>query len=464
MKNINKIIQHSDEKFTEIDLNCFPVWAKNYLQDGTKSLGCAESYFPSLFLAMASVCVGTSSEIEVKSGYSEMSVLFCIIVGEPSSKKSPAIKTVCAPFNKIQKENHKIFDEKLTEYLKEVKNSKKDSKTDDDDTKLKRPDLPLSFITDTTMEAMAISLSKNKLGILIKKDELSGFFSSLNCYKTGGSDVQTILELYGNELMIVNRVSKPDPLQNDDPFVSILGGIQLAPLKTLFSKETSGLKERFYFAFPDQSYESKFSRYEISEKVKNEYFENVINMYRKSEEMVSDNILNTYKYTEEAYTFWIDWHDNLPANKDWSAMIEKARARTHRFALILHILKNSDRSNNIIDLETTKDAINISVYYINSAIKVLGYFENGDEKADLERVLDWMRKKYIEKVKLKKTQNGTDGIPLKLMVTNKIKGVKNMEDALTICEILRDKGYGGLWKMSSRSVTEDLFCFNPKFR
>ena len=85
-----------------------------------------------------------------------------------------------------------------------------------------------TYADDTTVERLADILNENRRGLLITKDELSGWLGSMNAYKQGGkgADRQFWLSAHTNQPIAVDRKSLEEPVIVAHPFVSIIGGIQ----------------------------------------------------------------------------------------------------------------------------------------------------------------------------------------------------------------------------------------------
>jgi hypothetical protein len=109
-----------------------------------------------------------------------------------------------------------------------------------------------TVVEDTTTEALVAVLETNVRGVLVAKDELSGWVRSMDQYKAGGrgSDRQFWLSLWSNSPVVVDRKGKGEPMMVPKPWVSITGSIQPSVLPELASGRDDGLRERFLVAYP----------------------------------------------------------------------------------------------------------------------------------------------------------------------------------------------------------------------
>jgi len=114
--------------------------------------------------------------------------------------------------------------------------------------KPKKPPQRRLIVEDITVEALVDVLIENPKGILIVKDELSGFIGSFDAYKNsknGGKDRAAFLELYNGGPKMVDRVNR-GRMYISNWSASIIGGIQPGSMRRLMGKITDdGLLQRF---------------------------------------------------------------------------------------------------------------------------------------------------------------------------------------------------------------------------
>ena len=100
-------------------------------------------------------------------------------------------------------------------------------------------------------------LAINPRGLLVARDELSGWVASFDQYKPGGrgNDRQFWLSaLFGYPIRVDRKTNRSlEPIRILEPFISVLGGIQSEMLTALReqSGRSDGLIERILLAFPD---------------------------------------------------------------------------------------------------------------------------------------------------------------------------------------------------------------------
>src|SRR5262249_42093088 len=147
--------------------------------------------------------------------------LWVLLDGDVSVKKTPIINAALAEIEAIQGELQKEYKRQYAEYKKAL--------SDKNDPKPEEPEKPLRyFSTDTTVEAIADILSRSPRGILIKRDELSGWLGSMEKYGgTGGanSDRAFWLQSHNGGSYTVDRIKRGETfIENLSVF--IIGRIQ----------------------------------------------------------------------------------------------------------------------------------------------------------------------------------------------------------------------------------------------
>jgi hypothetical protein len=162
--------------------------------------------------------------------------LWVMLVGDPSSKKTPMQKDAIKPLRAIENRQREAHDADVL--LHQVSGGSQNN----------APLPPPRYIaTDTTVEKLGELLSRSPRGILIHRDELSGWIGSMEKYaagKGGGADRAFWLQTYDGGSYTVDRISRGD-IYVHNLSASILGGIQPARLAELGRLTSDGLLQRF---------------------------------------------------------------------------------------------------------------------------------------------------------------------------------------------------------------------------
>lgn len=247
----------------------FGEWA-SWIKQAAAVKNAHEDYVALALLTTASAIIGNTHWAEPWDGWKEPPVLWGMLIGDPSSGKSPALDAVLDPLREIDNELTRQYKEKRAAWQDKdevarlvLSQWKADAKTaisngDDPPTKPdgtdagKAPIRKRVRITDATTEKVAELLTSTWRGLLLSRDELSGWLSSMDRY-SGGGDRPFWLEAFGGRTYTVDRKNNPEPVIVEHLSVSVLGGTQPDKLDSLLVKsDDDGLTARFLTVFPDQ--------------------------------------------------------------------------------------------------------------------------------------------------------------------------------------------------------------------
>ena len=104
---------------------------------------------------------------------------------------------------------------------------------------------------DTTTEALFEILEENPRGVLVSRDELTGWLRSMDQYKGKGSDRQVWLSIWSNNSAAIDRKGRAEPIIVPRLFVSLVGSVQPEKLPELACGSDDGLWDRFLDSYPE---------------------------------------------------------------------------------------------------------------------------------------------------------------------------------------------------------------------
>lgn len=188
-------------------------------------------------LCAAGAAISDRIKLKVKRSedWTEEARIWVMLLGEPSYKKSPIMKTCTRALASM--------DARLVgEYEREY----------NDWAEHKQGDPPVARrmrIDDITMEAAQEVARYNPDGVLAMQDELSGWFGGIEKYAGGkgsAKDRSFWLRAYGGGSYAVNRISRK-PFLIENLSISVLGGIQPDAIRRVMTDSTDdGLIQRFF--------------------------------------------------------------------------------------------------------------------------------------------------------------------------------------------------------------------------
>jgi Protein of unknown function (DUF3987) len=113
---------------------------------------------------------------------------------------------------------------------------------------------PRLYVSDVTIERLAVLLQVRPQGMLLLSDELAGLFLNMSRY-SGGQDNEFWLEAWNGGAYTVERMGRP-PITVDYLLVGVVGGMQPDKLVRSFKGDLDGMYARVLFAWPaDTSYQ-----------------------------------------------------------------------------------------------------------------------------------------------------------------------------------------------------------------
>ena len=336
------------------------------------------------------------------------------IIGNPSSKKSPSLSEGLKPIahlvvlakykynedklehdtqKELNKHMTKAAEKQLSDLAKKIKiQTEDDAEISQDDLKAKAqevaeakqsdeliPEIKRYVTDDGTIESIGELESKHKNGMLIKRDELTGWLASLESESNQQARSFYLEGFNGLGSFQVDRIGRGSVFI-DTHCLSVIGGIQPDKLEYYLSKTMKGLGndgliQRFQLmVYPDplpnskerdlppdkQSCDAIYNLFETIDSMQlgdfMRYGANPIDDYHKRP---------YYRFTEEAYQVFMNWYDALKlraGEAEHSIIAEhliKYAKTVPSLALVFHLV-------DCIEHGTSLGAVNMSA--INAAL------------------------------------------------------------------------------------------------
>lgn len=359
----------------------FPKIFQDLIIDLKDSLNFPIDYTGTAILTAISTVIGTSVKIEVKTGWTEYGSLFTCIIGNAGANKTHPINTIFKPIKELDKANHDTFIEKMKEFEKWNK-LPKEEKSEEPPT----PKLTKSILMNITPEAQCKRLDENLRGCTVLSDELATFFDGMNNYSKG-DQIGVYLSLWSNQSTTIDRIGNPIPLFIQNPYLSIIGGLQPRMLSSAFpiQKLNNGFFQRFLFAYPDESIKNPINDNQANKIIFERYSNFIKEYYDTSSVIEVDGRINSkvLKWTPAAKEFFYNWQKtncdlvNEFSNSIKGEIISKFDNHFVRLALLLQMME--DPKSNFVSPTAAKGAEQLCYYYMNCSFKVLSNLQSPDE-------------------------------------------------------------------------------------
>jgi Protein of unknown function (DUF3987) len=442
----------------------FPGAIAQLITQGAAALPCPPDLIGVPMLAVLGAAIGTSYEVEMKPGWTEGPRIYSGVIALPGDKKSPAEKLATRPLHRLQahygadfeaqKRQHDlavlVYEVELAAWR--TKRRKKADTAQPEGTKQpppSKPDAPTMtqlLTVDATVEALASILHGNPRGVLMERDELTGWVLSMNQYKGGkGADRQLWLSFWNGASVVINRKGRPDPLVLSDPFVCVTGGLTpdcLDDLVDVRGRE-DGFLPRILLAYPDPV-SLTYTHATVTSAAQSTYEDLISHLLKLGKDSPNHTTVTTF--TPDGRAALIAFLKELYARCNsidcpvyLRHVIAKLEAYTGRLALILQLCRyvsGNSRTDNI-ERESVLGAAELIRYFLSHAERIYPRLRTTDEDKQVEAAASWIE------------AHGRT-TTARAVLTSKVAGVKSASEAKTLLRRLEDRGFGQMDEQGNR--------------
>jgi hypothetical protein len=220
-------------------------------------------------LGIASGLLGTGRRVRASRSWSQPMALWTGVVGYSGDGKTPGMACSLGALDEVDAQRQEEVAKDRRQHQLKVERAQainKKWKADCDkafkDNK-EPPDKPADadepppflesklYVTDITIERMAMLLQSRPTGMLLVMDELTGFLKNMHRYSEG-DDRQFWLMGWDGNAYSVERINRA-PIKLRHLLVSIVGGMQPDRFAECFKGARDGMYARFLWAWPDKA-------------------------------------------------------------------------------------------------------------------------------------------------------------------------------------------------------------------
>jgi hypothetical protein len=226
----------------EFPLHVLPSVVQGYVTSQSVVIGCDPAALAMATLTAFSGALDHRFAVKMmrNGNWWEHPRLWTLLVGDPSRKKTPIINDVTRPLERHQNDLRRNYEARLRDY----ETAKKDGEKG-----VEKPDPPIRYVVwDTTTEKLGEILSRSEHGLLVKRDEFSGWIGGMEKYSNASrgaaADRGFWLQAYDGGPHAVDRVSRGE-IYIGNLSVSLIGGVQPARLAEFRGLTSDGLLQRF---------------------------------------------------------------------------------------------------------------------------------------------------------------------------------------------------------------------------
>jgi hypothetical protein len=298
------------------------------------------------------------------------------------------------------------------------------------------------FTTDTTVEALATLLKQNPRGLIVIRDELSGWVRGMDQYKNGkGADRQMWLSSWSGAPIVVNRKNLTEPIFAPNPFICVVGCLPPDVLPD-FSDERGredGFIHRILFGFPPQ-FERQWSEASISPEVLEGYHLAWHALRRLAPDTDGNDEPHpkVVNFDDEAKMVFVAWIQDHYREMDSELFPEHLRgpwakmpAYCARLVLVLHMIRFvcGEAKHETLDNVTVLRATVLTEYFKAHAKRVYARLHVTEDDKRVSAGLRWIR-------------GHGNSATLREFVTYRVAGCKKRVDAEILFHEFEDRGYG----------------------
>lgn len=377
--------------------------------------------------------------------------LWGMVIGAPSIKKTPVYSELFKSIGRLQKEaendftkDFEIFEVESELHAKQWKEAVKEGDEEAlktlKDSKPKKPRKRRYTTQDGTIEAITDIIKENPNGLLISRDELSGWLKQMDKVGREGERSFYLEGWNGTNSFSVDRVMRGS-IFLPRLTLGVIGNIQPSIIKEYVYEAVKGNKadgflQRFQMAIYAEPIEQTLID-RAPNRTARKSFDEVINYVARDDEFegaLSDDFseIPFYHFNDEAQSIFNEWYlDN--ANEAKGAFNEALEGHLSKYpklftslALIFHICDiagGRSFDNTKIDKRNAERALSLTNALKSHAYKLYSTFEIEEEKRDAttDKIMLYLADKVLP-VKIRDVTLKAGGKPTKGEIERSIKG------------------------------------------
>lgn len=247
-----------------------PPAAARWVRETANDAAAPQDYLAGSPRAYASAALGNARWARPTPRWKEPPNLWFGLVGVPSSGKSPAMLPVENAAAALERDDDPAFEEAMRVYTRDASRAKavhdawqdeikaahkKGVPPPDQPTDAKSPEVPVRprfRVADSTVQQLGAILAGNPKGLLLIRDELTGWLGSMDQFGGHGADRAFYLQAWNGGSHTIDRVKfNGVSIRICHVSLAILGGIQPERLKEALAGPDDGLGARFLFLWPN---------------------------------------------------------------------------------------------------------------------------------------------------------------------------------------------------------------------
>ena len=397
--------------FTPFPVDALPSPIQRFVLESATAIGCDSSFLVLPLLSALASAIGNTYRISLKRKWSEPAIIWTAIVAASGTKKSPPIELALEPIRKRQDEAMRRHVEAMTQYADTMAKYERDTgqwrNSSTNTAPPTKPEVPIAeryWTDDATVEALVTLLQQNPRGLLMARDELSGWFDfGRYANGKGGAVVAKFLEMFGGRAMMADRRGGNGPIYIPHAAVSITGSITPDALRRALGEEylANGLAARLLYADPprkvllwteaDVSPEAEAAIVKVFDRLYS------LRLERSEDGQDRPHLLPLAPDGKVAWVRFYNEHarEQMKLSGDEAAAWSKLEGYAARFALIVHLCRWASDDPTLADFGTI-DAASVAAgvamtrWFGDEARRLYSMLaESGDDR-DTRELVEWI--------------------------------------------------------------------------
>ncbi|WP_374843508.1 DUF3987 domain-containing protein [Brucella haematophila] len=345
----------AEAKTPSMPMGVFPSVIESFAVARAEQMGVDPGGLAMAALTVCAAAIPDNIALKMKrhESWKESARIWTMVIGDPSTRKSPLIKAASAPLLAIESDLQRDHRAAMRDWMTLDKESKKGKS---------EPIAKRVSIEDGSPEKVGEVLSNNEAGLALIDDELSGWFARMEKYagsKGSGADRAFWLKSFGGGSYSVDRVGRGS-IWIPNISITLLGSIQPDPLRKIAKDLTDdGLLQRMFCIMLESGGDDRDEPSGVDESV---YAHLVRKLYHLRTSMSAGWC---FRFSDGAQSFRNELsREHRKLEKLWERI--NRRLATHigkfdglfgRICVLLHVIKNIDGElPKEVDLETATQA------------------------------------------------------------------------------------------------------------
>jgi hypothetical protein len=273
------IIDDRRGELPEFPIDSLPAASQSWIEHAAHGAGATPAHVVVPFLGIVSSLIGTARRVMASRSWTQPMTTWMGVVGFSGTSKTPGIDASKAALSQIVRDRRSKIDDLRRAHAGRVEAAKAAralwkkgvehaaegkvvSLNEYRNTITSEPVMPPAaadpgpfvaprlYVSNVTIERLAVLLQSRPQGMLMLSDELAGLFLNMSRY-SGGQDNEFWLEAWNGGAYTVERMGRP-PISVDYLLVGVVGGLQPDKLARSFKGDLDGMYARMLFSWPSE--------------------------------------------------------------------------------------------------------------------------------------------------------------------------------------------------------------------